>query len=130
MSDNGHVEHVIIRAPAAQATMPMARVEMPPTPEEIIQFQAAHIREIEVELEKRTEASSTIANVACCLIDRLRDLGHASPDGSVLVTREAEGRLRGTQLTVSQTANNDVLVQMREVEKPAPIAYEDRRDDG
>lgn len=127
MSDNGHRD-VIIRAPAAKATMAMARVELPPTPEEIIQFQAVRIRELEDESDRRTIAASTIANVACCLIDRLNDLGFGNPDGSVLIPRSVEERIRGTQLTVEETPDNDILARMREKEKPAPVAWEDRSD--
>jgi hypothetical protein len=99
-----------------------------PTPEEIIQFQAARIRELEEESQSRTAAASTIANVTCCLIDRLREYGYAKQDGSLFIPRTLEERIRGTQLTVAQTPDGDVVVQMREQEKPAPVAYEDRRD--
>jgi hypothetical protein len=99
-----------------------------PTMEEIVQFQAARIRELEAESEARTAAASTIANVACCLVDRMREYGYAKQDGSVFIPRPVEERIRGTQLTVAQTPDGDVVVQMREQEKPAPVAYEDRRD--
>jgi len=126
VSNNGNGDFVL-RAPPARAVVPM-KLAAPPTLEEIVGFQAARIRELEAESEARTHAASTIANVACCLIDRLREYGYAKPDGSIFIPRPVEERIRGTQLTVAETPDGDIVVQMREQEKPAPVAWENRRD--
>jgi hypothetical protein len=119
--DNGSRD-VIIHAPAAIATTPKA-----PTPDEILTWQAARIRELEQESSERTMAATSIANVAICLLRRLVDLGQ-SKDGAVVIPKAEEWRTRGMQLTIRELANGDVEARIRDQEKPAPVAYEDRRD--
>ncbi len=123
MSENGHRD-VIIRAPAAQAA-----TLKPPTPEEVVAFQAAHIRELEAELGERTVAASTIANAAVNLLDRLVAWGHTTREEGIVVDRETWERTLGLQLTLETNGvSNLMTIRVREQEKPAPLAWEDRRD--
>ena len=124
---NGHKPgaSIVIHAPAAVAQGPM----VPPTPEEIIQFQAARIQELEREKQAMVVNASTIANATINLLDRLCELGYGSRDGGVTSEKETWEKSRGLQLTVQgDEKTGKVVVRAREKEKPAPIAYEDRQD--
>ena len=124
MSQNGHRD-VIIRAPAAGATTPFS----PPSPEEVVAFQAARIRELEVELGERTVAASTIANAAVNLLNRLVAWGHTTHEEGIIIDKETWEKTRGMQLTMETNGVSQLMtVRAREVEKPAPMAWEDRQD--
>ncbi len=110
------MNHFVLQPPTAEAAFP---TEI--TPQEIVALQAARIRELEAESQARTIAASTIANVACCLFSILGK-------GEVVIPRQVADRLRGAQLTVEEVGE-DVVVRVREKEKPAPLAWENSRAD-
>ena len=121
-SQNGHRD-VVVLAPSAKASAPF----QPPSPEEVIQFQSARIRELEAEKAELTVSASTIANAAINLLDRLCELGYGSRDGGVVIEKDTWEKTRGLQLTVAgDEKTGRVVVRAREQEKPAPVAHEDR----
>ncbi len=125
MSENGHRE-VIIRAPAAKASGPFK----PPSPEEVVAFQAARIRELEAELGQMTLNANAIANACVNLLDRLVAWGHTTRDEGIVIDRDTWERTPGLQLTLESDVPEVgwMTVRAREKEKPAPLAWEDRRD--
>ncbi len=124
MSSNGHRD-VIIRAPAAGATTPFS----PPSPEEVVAFQAARIRELEHKLSTQAVEANTIGNAAINLYNRLVAWGHATREGGVVIDKEAYRGLIGLQLTIeTDDVAGTMTVRVREIEKPAPLAWENRQD--
>ncbi len=107
------MNHFVLKPPTAEAAFP---TEI--TPQEIVALQAARIRELEAESQARTIAATTIANVACCLFSILGK-------GEVVIPRQVVDRLLGAQLTVEEVGE-DIVVRVREREKPAPVAWENR----
>ena len=125
MSQNGNSRDVVIHAPAAMAAHPVA-----PSPEEVVAFQATHIRELEKKLSERTVLSNTIANAAINLLDRVCSLSDVTREGGVVIDKHTWERTRGLQLTIeANDLTNLLTIRAREVEKPAPVAWEDRGDD-
>ena len=126
MSENGR--GVVIGAPVARAAFPSAP-HLVPSKDEIIQLQAAQIRELEATLDSRTVLANTIANSCLCLLDRLVELGYASRDLGVAVDKDRWEKQIGLQLTVTgDEKTGKVTVRAREQEKPAPVAVEDRSE--
>ena len=129
VGQNGHNPNVRLVVPRpAQAAAPFAPNRVP-TPEEVIQLQAAQIRELEQQVRDKTVAASTIANAAINLLDRLCDLGYGTRDSGIGIDKDTWEKTRGLQLTVAgDEKTGRVVVRAREQEKPAPLAFEDRQD--
>lgn len=128
MSGNGDGKDVVVQAAVAQLRAGAAPVGAgTPSPESLVELQAAAIKGLQYECEKQTLAASALANIAGCMARRLIELGYGEPDGDLIIPKSIHEQMRGTQIQLSETADGDVRVHVGDVEIPAPLGWADRR---
>lgn len=94
---------------AAKQALPGASIDA----KDVIEWQTAHIRGIESELQKTRMVAANIANAALCLYKMLLDMGYTVDGERVRFPKELVERMTGARLAISddEAGNRYIRVQ-------------------
>ena len=113
--------NVFLHIPAATLAA-VAPIPGQPSKDEIIQMQAAQIRELENLLAEQRISTSTIAHVAMASALLLIEHGHGLDVDEVSVPVELRDRVEGGHITVSEGPDRSYVLRVRTRGEPEDVS--------